>query len=276
MDRTDKELIRKYHLEEAQKRVQMISEYSVITKPLLSEEGDEDNQQQQPAGGNPPMNGQQQPPMPQQDNFGMPPQNNGNPAPDNSQPPMGNMDGNQPADMQQQPPMPPVNGEEGDMDVDFNADEEGEENTDTMQDGDEVIDVDELTNAQETVDAKIDGFDDKLQNLLAVTKKFIQAVDQNNRKIDDLKIEFERRNPSQEEKLNIRSQASAPYSESPKDFWDRKAENSNYNVIFNNDVDPSKEDKEYVIRKSDINSNDDRGLSKSLDYPTKLSDYLDF
>ena len=268
----DKELLKKYRLEEAQKRFQQISEYTFITKPMLDEDGDDDQQQSQDMTG-------QQSQQPQTDNSGnggenvqqddmnggsMPPVNN------DTMPQQGNAN-----DSGQD-----VNNADSQMDSGFEQDnlpsDKGDDNVDSMQSGDEVIDVDELTNAQETTEVKIDGVNDKLQNLLAVTTKFIAAVDQNNRKIDDLRAEFEKRNPTEEERINIRSQASAPYSETPKSYWDKKSQDSNYNVIYNNDVDPDKEENEYVIKKSDVNGIDDRSLAKSLDYPTKLKDFLNF
>lgn len=269
MAEMDKEFIKKYHLEEAQKRFQQISEYTFITKPILDEEGDDDQQPQD----NQQQGSQQMPPQDNSQGGNMPPQNGGNED-------MPQMTGDAP---QQGPDnmLQDNGGGEEQMDVDFEpeggeSDVPADDNVDTMQDGDEVIDVDELTKAQEIADVKIDGVNDKLQNLLAVTTKFIAAVDQNNRKIDDLRAEFEKRNPSEEERINIRSQASAPYSETPRDFWDKKSAASNYNVIYNNDIDPDKEEREYVIKQSDVNGNDDRSLAKSLDYPTKLTDFLDF
>lgn len=266
----DKELLKKYRLEEAQKRFQQISEYAFITRPMLDEEDNDDQEQAQQ-----PQEVNQQPP--QQGNDvnpdGSMPQDNMNGG---SQPPM---NGNNEPPMQQEPPISPQNNGEGTEDIDVNIEEPeygGDDNVDTMQDGDEVIDVDELTNAQETTEVKIDGVNDKLQNLLNVTAKFIAAVDQNNQKIDDLRAEFEKRNPSEEEKINIRSQASAPYSETPRSYWDKKSQDSNYNVIFNNEVDPDKEEEEYVIKKGDINSIDDRSIAKSMDYPSKLKDFLNF
>ena len=273
----DKELLRKYHLEEAQKRFQQISEYTFITKPLLDEDGDDEQNQEQQSGqdnGNGGGMGNQQPP--QGDNQGGNDMSagpaNGADGGDMQQPPMGGADPTKDGGQNGVAPedMPDGGGQE---DVDFEP-EDG--NVDSMKPDDEVIDVDELTKAQETAEVKIDGVNDKLQNMLNVMNKFIAAIDNNDRKIDDLRAEFEKRNPSEEEKINIRSQASAPYSETPKDFWEKKSQDSNYNVIFNNDVDPDKEEKEYIIRKSDINGTDDRGLAKSLDYPSKLEDFLNF
>lgn len=273
----DKELLKKYRLEEAQKRFQQISEYTFITKPMLDEDGDNDDQQQnQPPqqndngmNGGQPQNGQMPPQGGNNGEENVPPMSdNGGDMAQAQQPPMGDptqdsgKNGFQPSD---------GNGNE-----EFDADFEGDGNVDSMKPDDEVIDVDELTNAQETAEVKIDGVNDKLQNMLTVMNKFIAAIDQNDKKIDDLRAEFEKRNPSEEEKINIRSQASAPYSETPRDYWEKKTDGSNYNVIFNNDVDPDKEEREYVIRKSDINGTDDRSLAKSLDYPTKLANFINF
>lgn len=273
----DKELLKKYHLEEAQKRFQQISEYTFITKPLLDEDGDDEQNQEQQSGqdnGNGGGMGNQQPPQGNdQDGNDMPAgPANGTDGGDMQQPPMGGADPTKDGGQNGVAPEDMTDGGSQE-DVDFEP-EDG--NVDSMKPDDEVIDVDELTKAQETAEVKIDGVNDKLQNMLNVMNKFIAAIDNNDRKIDDLRAEFEKRNPSEEEKINIRSQASAPYSETPKDFWEKKSQDSNYNVIFNNDVDPDKEEKEYIIRKSDINGTDDRGLAKSLDYPSKLEDFLNF
>lgn len=88
--------------------------------------------------------------------------------------------------------------------------------TTPMQDGDEVIDVDDLTNSQKETEYKIDGVDDRLIKIARVIDKLIPAIEANNSKIEDLKAEFEKRNPTEAEKLNLRSQSSFPYSVKPK------------------------------------------------------------
>lgn len=80
--------------------------------------------------------------------------------------------------------------------------------TTPMQDGDEVIDVDDLTNSQKETEYKIDGVDDRLIKIARVIDKLIPAIEANNSKIEDLKAEFEKRNPTEAEKLNLRSQSS--------------------------------------------------------------------
>jgi TolA-binding protein len=141
----------------------------------------------------------------------------------------------------------------------------------------DVIDVDDLTQSQEATEYKIDGVNDKISALLQVTSKFVDALKDNEQQIQDLKKEIERRNPTPEERMNIRSQSSYPYGETPRDYWDRKREeNPNYNVIYDNDISPKDEDKEFEIRREDLENLDKRSLADSLEFPKELRDYLDF
>jgi hypothetical protein len=288
----DIELLKKYNLVEAQKRFQQINEYTLLGDQKLNEIGEEDDQQQQgmqqPMGGGQDMQQGQQPgadmggQMPQQ---GADPNMGGDP----------NMMGGQGGDMQQ--PMDAQGGMQGDpnamgMDAGMGADPSmggdpgmgmeqdpmagGDPNTDTMQPDDEVIDVDDLTQAQETTEIKLDGVDEKLTQLVSIFDKFENAISQTDEKLEALKAEIEKRNPTDVEKMNIRSQASYPYSEFPRDYWDKKAaENPHYDVVYNNDVSPSDE-QEFMLKSSDIKGIDDREMQKSFDLPLKLKDVLDF
>ena len=247
----DKEFVKENHLDEARRRFNQIVEYTFITKPSIDENDDEleepqdgDNVAQNNQGGD----GEQQK-SPQQDGQ------------DGNNAPTGDVD----SDGGEQP--------SGDDLPDFD-----ETNVDTEQEGDEVIDVDDLTKAQETTDYKLDGVDNKINNLIKTVSLFTKAIENNDKKIEDLKAEFEKRNPSEEEKLNIRSQASYPYSETPKDFWDKKQQNDpRYNVMYNNDVPTAKEQEEFVIRNSDVNNVNDKAVSDSFDLKDEqLKDYLNF
>ena len=218
-------------------------------------------------------------PAPQDNN--MPPQGDGN------QPPMQGMDNNAPApDMNSNMPQPdanapmPQDGNEPMMDApdmggdpNMPAPEDGGEIPDMngaepMQPEDEVINVDDLTNAQETSEIKIDGVDDKLTALLGIVKDFKAAIEANDAKIQDLKQEFERRNPTQVEKLNMRSLKGTPYTENPQDYFKSVEErNPNYQV--------EPEEKEYTITIDDINSGNSRDIMNAIDsYPSKLKDYI--
>ena len=290
-----KDLLEEYNLSEVRKRMMQLCEYTFNTGLV---EDDEDNQQQQPpmqnGGQQMPMNGQQQGGgMPQQDpqmggqqpmgqdqmgmNQGGMPQGDmgGQQMPmDGGQMPMDNsqMDA-QPADTSEMPPMDMSQGgeeqaPEGDM---------PEDGIDMGGEDEEVIDVDDLTNSQEATEYKIDGVNDKISELLQVTTKFVDALKDNERQLQDLRKEFELRNPTPEEKMNIRSQASYPYGETPRDYWDRKAAgNPHYNIIYDNDVAPQDEDKEFEIKRDDLDNLDTKSLSDSLEFPKELRDYLDF
>lgn len=282
------DLLKKYHLEETRKRMKQLYEYTFY-EDTLNEEGEDDpnNQGGQMPPQQPPMdndmNGQmppQQPPMDNGMNGQMPPQQ---PPTDNGmndqmppqQPPTDNgMNDQMPP---QQPPM-----DDGTMDMtdgmDIDDGTNGEDIEDVEMEGDdEVIDVDDLTQSQETTEYKVDGVDEKLTTLLDVVTKFADALEKNDQQIQDLRHEIEKRNPTEQEKLNIRSQASSPYGESPKDFWTTKmAQNPHYNVIYDNDVPADKEDEEFEIRKNDVRNGNDMEIYKSLDKPLQLKDVLDF
>lgn len=166
---------------------------------------------------------------------------------------------------------------EGMPESDSDTDMGDSEVTEPMQDGDEVIDVDDLTNSQEQMDYKIDGVDDKLTQLLQVIDKFQGALATNDEKIADLKHELEVRNPTPTERLNLRSQSGYPYNVSPKDFWNEKGRDATqYEIDFGNeDVTDPDEKEEYVLKKSDIENGNDRDISDSF-ATYKLSDFVNY
>lgn len=261
----DKDFVKQYNLQEAVKRFNQINEYTFWESPLLNEEGEDEEQQndapQDQMGGEQPPVGGEEPPMPQ-GNTDMQ-QDMGNPQSPNDmqQPPMDN----------QQPPLPQGDSEippMGEPNTDDNVEQDGE--------GDTVIDVDDLTQSQEATEIKIDGVDDRLTKVLTLMNKFTDALDVSNKKIDDLRQEFEKRNPSEEEKLNLRSQASYPYSETPKGYWDEKMANDpRYNVIYDNDVSTADELKKFDITQDDIDNINVKDVSDSFDMDDlKLEDFL--
>lgn len=239
------DLIKQYKLEEAVKRIQKINEYTFYDSTMVEDDQDPNAMDGDPnaMGGNP--------------NGGMPPMDDPNA-----------MDGDPNGEM---PPMDDPNAM---------GDEEGIEDIDmeTEQPGDEVIDVDELTQSQETTEFKVDNVDDKLNKVLKIISKFNDAIEANDQKIEDLKKEFQKRNPTAEETLNLRSLTSYPFSERPDEYWKKQQqEHPNYNVISDNDVSTADEQKEFEIRKGDIDNFNERDIMKSLgESHIKLSDFLQF
>lgn len=247
----EKDLLKEYRLEDMHKRFQQIVEYTFITSPTLSED-DEDNVQ---ANNDITQTGDNQ-------------QNNNNDAVQtggNEQNDTNNDDAMQADNQQNNTDEEVPNFDEPPIDNNDSATEVSQ-----MQDGDEVIDVDDITNSQEEIEYKVDGVDDKLLKIAKVINKLIPAIEDNNNKIEDLKKEFEKRNPTEEEKINLRSQDSYPYSVKPKEYWDEKQKNSNYDITYDNS------DKEYVLKKQDLlkNGNNDIEIYKSFNIPNQMSDYF--
>lgn len=269
----------KQSLHKLYERKHKLNEYTFITAPQVNEDGEEnDGELQKPEN----MNGGEQ----------MNSQQGGNIAPDASNQ-MGDMngqnDGVMPTDGSQMPQdnVQQGNGMNGDMQMNStegdmaDLDEPEVENdgieTQEMESDDEVIDVDDLTQSQEATEYKLDGVDDRLSKIYAVVQKFSDQLERNEESIMALKDEFEKRNPTEEEKLNIRSQSSYPYSETPKDYWNKKTqENPHYNVMYNNEVSPSEEQKKFEITKNDISGLNMKSISDTLDIDQSLNKYLGF
>lgn len=287
------DLIKQYKLEEAVKRIQKINEYTFYDSTMVEDDqdpnamgGDPNAMGGNPNGGMPPMGadpnmmGGDPNMMGGDPNGGMPPMNDPNAMgadPNGEMPPMDdpNAMGGDPNAMGADPNggMPPMDdpnmmGGEGIEDIDM----------ETEQPGDEVVDVDELTQSQEATEFKVDNVDDKLNKVLKIISKFNDAIEANDQKIEDLKKEFQKRNPTAEETLNLRSLASYPFSERPDEYWKKQQQDHpNYNVISDNDVSTADEQKEFEIRKGDIDNFNEREVMKSLgESHIKLSDFLQF
>lgn len=286
----DYNFIKKNHLEESINRLRKINEY--IVNPDGNYEADDPNQQntdgQTPdMGGDnqmPPMGGQndmqQQPQMGNDPNGGQAPDMGG----DGSMPPMDGQAPDMNGGMPQggDAPAPDMGGDTSAVDSigtevpDDGTDEESE-GEDTVGADDEVIDVDDLTNSQEAAEYKIDGVDDKLTKLLGMISKFEQAIEANDTKLDDLKSEFEKRNPTNAERINIRSMNSKPFNVNPTEYWDEQRENNpNYDVISDNSVAPNDEEKVYKITDDDLKDFTSGDLEKSFSkFPKDLKDYFE-
>ncbi len=247
----DLKYIEDNNLTEARKRFQQINEYILN----MNGENNEADEQQ-------PQDDMQQPDAPQSD---MEPQQT---AP---------QDASQETAPEEQPQeLDPTIGAEADNQP--MPDENGimEPEVDAETESDEVIDVDDLTQSQETTEYKLDGVDDKLNQLINIVSKFSQAIDDNEEKMEELKREIEERNPSQQERLNIRSMSGSPYTVSPQDYWsNQNARNPQYNVIADNDVAPNDEEELYTITDDDIKNFNKSEIEKSInDIPKNLKDYF--
>ena len=124
-----------------------------------------------------------------------------------------------------------------------------------MDDG-STIDIDGLTKAQERLNVKqnqvgrdMSKIDQRMIDLMGAVEKLTSALDANNSEIETLKAEFEKRNPTQTEKLNLRSLDSYPFNVKPTDYWAEKNKQGGYEAYSDNNEPTTKE---YVITNDDV------------------------
>jgi hypothetical protein len=137
---------------------------------------------------------------------------------------------------------------------------------DTEESDDDVIDVEQLTQAQEKLNKKqnsighdLGDVDDRIIALLTAVEKIKGSIDKNNEDIASLKQELEKRVPTDTEKLNMQSLKMYPYNVSPNDYWDEKTKEGRY------DTGNGEEKKEYKITNDDVNNYTDRDIENSFD-----------
>lgn len=134
---------------------------------------------------------------------------------------------------------------------------------DMQQPGDEVLDVTELTDKQEDIEKEVSEIGGKFDKVMKALGAFEELVRANNEKIEDLKAEYERRNPTQVEKLSMQTAKSYPFNVTPEEFWKEKEATSNYST---EDDDNGKEQGQYQITANDVaGATDWKTISDSLD-----------
>ena len=126
------------------------------------------------------------------------------------------------------------------------------------QDDGDTIDIDGLTRAQDKLNVKqnhvgmdLSKVDTKIKTLIDTIQNLQDKLDANNSEIESLKSEFEKRNPTQTEKLNLRSLDSYPFNVKPNEYWEKKAKQGGYDTYSDNDEPTSKE---YVITNNDVDN----------------------
>ena len=259
-----KEIYESKVAKDAAKRFRMLCEYS-----YLSEEGDGE---EDPAMGGAPADPAQgggapaDPSMGGAPDAGMDPAMGGAPA----DPSMGGA----PADPAQGGGAPGFNPQEGGPDAGMDPSMGGAPDAgmdpsmgaEPMQDGDEVIDVDELTNSQEETEEKVNDIsvtmEKGFEKLLNVVGKLDKMIDASTANMEQIKKEIEKRNPTALEKLNMRAaNDSYPFNISPNSFWAEKEATSNYRIGGEDEPDAV----QYTITQGDIDDVTDlQKISKDL------------
>jgi len=152
----------------------------------------------------------------------------------------------------QDPMADPMGGDMGGEDplADANDEEDGS-----------TIDIDGLTKAEDKLNVKqnrigrdISKVDNRITSLIDSISNLLTKVDSNNQEIEALKAEFEKRNPTQTEKLNLRSLDSYPFNVKPNEYWAQKAKEGGYEAYADN-AEPTT--KEYTITNDDVDNPSD-------------------
>lgn len=132
----------------------------------------------------------------------------------------------------------------------------------------ELIDIDDLTDAQNKLNVKqnhlgrdFGKLDGRIEKLVGLIDKLQATIDSNNQEIDALKAEFEKRNPTDQEKLNNRYLDSYPFIEKPSEFFQKKAENGDYHSFID---DMAEKPKTYAITTDDVNNASPNEIAKSF------------
>lgn len=127
-----------------------------------------------------------------------------------------------------------------------------------LGDDEEVIDVDSLTNAQEKLNLKqnhvgadLGKVDSKITQLLDTIESLNKNLANQNDEIEKLKAEFQKRNPTSTERLNLRSLDSYPFNIKPTEYWKKQAESGKYDPYSDNGEPTTQE---YEITNNDVDN----------------------
>lgn len=150
--------------------------------------------------------------------------------------------------------------------------------TETLQPEDEVIDVDDLTQSQENAEKKLDKMSAKFEKLMGAMEILIkQNAERDSKEAEAearLKSELEKRIPTPQQRMSMRSTKSSPYSMTPNEYMNNYAPENYSDEDDNNGAD----DAQYQITKNDIDKfTDFNSIAKELDVEHQgLHDILGF
>ena len=169
----------------------------------------------------------------------------------------------------------PSDEEESEVDLGFGDEETPEEELDMEEPaGDEVeLDVTELVKGSEEAKQSADAANEKIDQLMSMVGNLegqLQSMEAISDKIESLEGELEKRAPTPEEKIEMRSLDSYPYNLKLTDFWGDQE--GKYDVLNKDD---EEEPKEYVLTKDDVGSDySEVNMKTSLDDNDYIEDEI--
>lgn len=161
----------------------------------------------------------------------------------------------------------------GEMPMD-NMDDSLDSDSDIAPDNDssdeDTIDIDDLTDAQEKINHKTNKIginlgkvDNRIEHLMQSLEKMEDMIDSNNAEIMSLRKEFEKRNPTQIERIDMRRRFDSPgFNESPEESLAKRLQaRDNYTVTDGGD---KTNDKQYTLTQNDIDNVGDSQVADSF------------
>ncbi len=128
------------------------------------------------------------------------------------------------------------------------------------------LDVTELVKGSQEAKASADEANAKIERLLGMVDKLenqLASMGQISDKIDGLEKELEKRVPTPDEKVELRSMDSYPYNIKLSDFWaDRK--DSPYDAGQNDDEEGKDAEGNYVLTQDDVDNFDANSIKQSF------------
>ena len=135
-----------------------------------------------------------------------------------------------------------------------------------MDDESVDLDVTELVKGSQEAKASADEANAKIERLLGMVDKLenqLSSMGQISAKIDGLEKELEKRVPTPDEKVELRSMDSYPYNIKLSDFWaDHK--DSPYDAGQNDDEEGKDEEGNYVLTQDDVDNFDANNIKQSF------------
>jgi len=158
-----------------------------------------------------------------------------------------------------------LGGGEGLGDEDLGPDDEDMGLDDEGFGGDDEtieLDVTELVKGSEETKASVDNANEKITQLMDMVGKLetqLDSMEEISKKIDFLELELEKRAPTPEEKIEMRSLDSYPYNIKLTDFW--ATQKGQYDILSGEE-----KEEDYTLTQDDIESDySDSNIKSSFD-----------
>lgn len=148
-----------------------------------------------------------------------------------------------------------------------------EDNTEAEDAGVDEEKIDELEKTQKELKEKMEGVDHRFQEMAETMSRIESLLNSHTEHLESFEKEFEKRNPTDTEKITMRQTKSAPFDETIEDNIEKMPDN--YSPEDDND---GVGEPKYQITAREIDDTTDwANIAKSLDdrmHPTSLTDLL--